>query len=293
MPKEMIIARTVDELRLHTDAWRALKRTVALVPTMGALHAGHLSLVETAREHADEVVVSVFVNPRQFGEGEDFDRYPRDPEGDAEKLRQAGVDLMYLPEVEEMYPPGFATSVRVDGPANAGLEDAFRPGHFEGVATVVAKLLLQSGCHVAVFGEKDYQQLLVVRRMVRDLDIPAKIVAAPTLREADGLAMSSRNAYLSRADRQVAPRLYAVLKETAARIGAGLPPARAEKEARDALEQAGFVVDYVAARQAEDLAPLPAPDQPWKGDPALRLLAAATLGRTRLIDNVAVGMAQS
>ncbi len=288
MAREMIIARTVDELRLHADAWRALKRTIALVPTMGALHAGHLSLVDIARQHADEVIVSVFVNPRQFGEGEDFDRYPRDPEGDAEKLRQAGVDLMFQPPVEAMYPQGFATTVHVEGPARAGLEDVFRPDHFDGVATVVAKLLLQSGCHVAVFGEKDYQQLLVVRQLVRDLDIPARIIAAPTMREADGLAMSSRNAYLSKADRATAPRLYQVLLETAQAIRTGTPPAKAEHAARDALEQAGFVVDYVAARHAGDLSPLPDPHTPWPGDPPLRLLAAARLGRTRLIDNVPV-----
>ncbi len=288
MAREMIIARTVDELRLHTDAWRALKRTVALVPTMGALHAGHLSLVDIARQHADEVVVSVFVNPTQFGRDEDFDRYPRDPEGDAEKLRRAGVDLMFNPPVEEMYPDGFATTVHVEGPAQAGLEDAFRPGHFDGVATVVAKLLLQSGCHVAVFGKKDYQQLLVVRRLVRDLDMPVKIVGAPTLREADGLAMSSRNVYLSKADRATAPRLFQVLTEAAEAIRKGTPPAKAEHAARDALEQAGFVVDYVAARNAENLSPLPDPQQPWTGNPPLRLLAAARLGRTRLLDNVPV-----
>ncbi|WP_038036976.1 pantoate--beta-alanine ligase [Thermopetrobacter sp. TC1] len=281
--KTLKIARTTDELRLHADAWRALKHTIALVPTMGALHEGHLSLVETARRHADVVIVSVFVNPTQFAAGEDYDTYPRDLDGDAEKLRAAGVDLMYAPSVEEMYPQGFATTVHVEGPAKAGLEDAFRPTHFDGVATVVAKLLIQSGCHVAVFGEKDYQQLLVIKQLVRDLDLPVKIVPAPTMREADGLAMSSRNAYLSRADRERAAVLYRALTEAAAAIRNGASLSEACRKGRDMIENAGLIVDYFEARNAETLAPVEDATQ----EP-LRLLVAARLGQVRLIDNIAV-----
>ena len=281
--KTLKIARTTDELRLHADAWRALKHTIALVPTMGALHEGHLSLVETARRHADVVIVSVFVNPTQFAAGEDYDTYPRDLDGDAEKLRAAGVDLMYAPSVEEMYPQGFATTVHVEGPAKAGLEDAFRPTHFDGVATVVAKLLIQSGCHVAVFGEKDYQQLLVIKQLVRDLDLPVKIIPAPTMREADGLAMSSRNAYLSRADRERAAVLYRALTEAAAAIRNGAPLSEACRRGRDMIENAGLIVDYFEARNAETLAPVEDATQ----EP-LRLLVAARLGQVRLIDNIAV-----
>ncbi len=281
--KTLKIARTTDELRLHADAWRALKHTIALVPTMGALHEGHLSLVETARRHADVVIVSVFVNPTQFAAGEDYDTYPRDLDGDAEKLRAAGVDLMYAPSVEEMYPQGFATTVHVEGPAKAGLEDAFRPTHFDGVATVVTKLLIQSGCHVAVFGEKDYQQLLVIKQLVRDLDLPVKIVPAPTMREADGLAMSSRNAYLSRADRERAAVLYRALTEAAAAIRNGASLSEACRRGRDMIENAGLIVDYFEARNAETLAPV----QDATQEP-LRLLVAARLGQVRLIDNIAV-----
>ena len=281
--KTLKIARTTDELRLHADAWRALKHTIALVPTMGALHEGHLSLVETARRHADVVIVSVFVNPTQFAAGEDYDTYPRDLDGDAEKLRAAGVDLMYAPSVEEMYPQGFATTVHVEGPAKAGLEDAFRPTHFDGVATVVAKLLIQSGCHVAVFGEKDYQQLLVIKQLVRDLDLPVKIIPAPTMREADGLAMSSRNAYLSRADRERAAVLYRALTDAAAAIRNGASLSEACRKGRDMIENAGLIVDYFEARNAETLAPVEDATQ----EP-LRLLVAARLGQVRLIDNIAV-----
>jgi len=277
----MEIARTVDELRLHADAWRALKRVVAIVPTMGALHDGHLSLVREARGHADEVIVSIFVNPTQFAPGEDLDAYPRDPEGDLEKLRTVGADLVWMPPVEEMYPDGFATTVHVEGPAKAGLEDAFRPTHFDGVATVVAKLFLQSGADVAVFGEKDYQQLLVVRRMARDLDIRVKVLGAPTMREPDGLAMSSRNAYLSEDERRKAPALWRALNAAAEAILSGTPPETATGAAREDLEAAGFVVDYLEARNAETLAPVADPD----AEP-VRILGAARLGRTRLIDNI-------
>ena len=274
-------ARTVEELRLHADAWRALKRPVALVPTMGALHAGHLALVERAKELADHVVVSIFVNPSQFGPDEDFARYPRQLESDLEKLREVGAELAYTPTVEEMYPDGFATTIRVGGPAEVGLEDAHRPGHFDGVATVVVKLFTQCLPHVAVFGEKDYQQLLVIRRMARDLDLPVKIVGAPTVREADGLALSSRNAYLSSEQRAAAPALHQALNAVADAIRSGADPDAACREQAERLERDGWRVDYLTARDAETLA------APAAGRP-LRLLAAARLGEVRLIDNIAV-----
>ncbi len=277
----MEIARTVDELRLHSDAWRALKRMIAIVPTMGALHEGHLSLIREAHRQADEVIVSIFVNPTQFAPGEDLDAYPRDPEGDLEKLRAAGVDLVWMPSVQEMYPDGFATTIHVEGPAKAGLEDTFRPGHFDGVATVVAKLFLQSGANVAVFGEKDYQQLLVVRRMAWDLDIPVKVTGAPIIRESDGLAMSSRNAYLSEEERRKAPALWRALNAAAEAILSGTAPDQATREARADLETAGFEVDYLEARNAQTLAPIDDPSS----EP-VRILGAARLGRTRLIDNI-------
>ncbi len=281
--KKMELARTVEELRLHTDAWRDLGYVIGLVPTMGALHAGHMALVEEARRHADVVIVSIFVNPLQFGQGEDFDRYPRREEEDLEKLRAARVDLAWLPSEKVMYPEGFATTVRVGGPAKAGLEDAHRPGHFDGVATVVAKLFNQSGAHVAVFGEKDYQQLLVIRRMARDLDMPVNIVAVPTVREDDGLALSSRNAYLAPDQRKLAPRLHEELQRAAESIRKGTAVEAAAFNAREALQEAGFVVDYVEVRNAETLKPVK--DQ--RSEP-LRILAAARLGDVRLIDNIPV-----
>ncbi len=281
--RRMEIARTIDELRLHTRAWRDLGYVLALVPTMGALHAGHLALVEAARQRADVVIASIFVNPAQFGENEDFARYPRDEAGDLEKLRAADIDLAFLPSVEEMYPAGFATSVRVAGPARAGLEDAHRPGHFDGMATVVAKLFIQSGCHIALFGEKDWQQLQVVRRMTHDLDLPVRVVSVPTVREDDGLALSSRNAYLSPEERARAPLLHRALREAARAMRAGTPPEEACAAAEESLRRAGFEVDYVQARQSDSLAPLP---RPLPQRMPVRLLAAARLGNTRLIDNV-------
>ena len=281
--KRMEVARTVEELRLHADAWRKLGHIVALVPTMGALHAGHLALVEEARKHADVVIVSIFVNPLQFGQSEDFDRYPREETKDLEKLREVKADLAWLPAPEIMYPPGFATTVRVGGPAKAGLEDAHRPGHFDGVATVVAKLFNQSGCQVAAFGEKDYQQLLVIRRMTLDLDLPVDIVAVPTVREEDGLALSSRNAYLTEEQRRLAPRLFQELQKAAESIRAGTSVEAAAFNGRQALAQAGFMVDYFEVRNAETLKPVKDQHQ----EP-LRIVAAARLGDVRLIDNVPV-----
>jgi pantoate--beta-alanine ligase len=279
------VVTTVAALRAKVRQWRAAGGAVALAPTMGALHAGHIALVELARSRCARVVVSIFVNPTQFGPGEDFSRYPRTLEADLVKLAGAGVDLVFHPSADEMYPDGFATSVSVDGPAVAGLEDRFRPTHFKGVATVVAKLLSQAQPDVAVFGEKDFQQLAVIRRMARDLDLPVEIVAAPTLREADGLAMSSRNVYLDERQRRFAAHLNQSMEWAARRVRDGEDRAEAVREAAASICGAGFVIDYLELRDAATLAP-PRPDQP----PAeLRLLAAARMGQTRLIDNIAVG----
>lgn len=278
------IARTVADLRAQVGAWRANRERVGFVPTMGALHEGHLSLVRLARERAERVVVSIFVNPTQFGPNEDFATYPRDEARDAELLAAIGCDLLYAPGVAEMYPPGFATTVTVAG-VSEPLDGAARPGHFAGVATVVAKLLLQCGPEVAVFGEKDYQQLQVIRRLVRDLDIPTTILGGPTARAEDGLALSSRNAYLSREERRIAAELNRALAAASEALRAGGQVAEVEREVVERLVRAGFnPVEYVEVRGADDLARLgPGPVQ----GPA-RVLAAARLGRTRLIDNMAV-----
>jgi pantoate--beta-alanine ligase len=277
------IVRDVATLRAMVAAWRAAGERIALVPTMGALHAGHLSLVEEAKRRAGRTVLSIFVNPTQFGPGEDFGSYPRSVARDVEAFAAAGGDLVFAPEVETVYPAGFATTVLVGGPAKAGLEDKFRPKHFAGVATVVAKLFQQCRPDLAIFGEKDYQQLKVVEQMVRDLDLGIEIVAVPTLRAKDGLALSSRNEYLSAQERAQVPLIYTALVRCrdALRNGGAVEPALAA--ARGALEAAGFSVDYIEARQAETLAPITAP-----GAAPIRLLAAARLGTTRLIDNIAV-----
>lgn len=275
-------APTVAELRRIVDGWRRDGLKVALVPTMGALHAGHVSLARLAREHADRVVVSIFVNPTQFGPSEDFGRYPRTLQDDLEALRGVG-DLAFTPAVEAMYPAGFATTISLEGPATAGLEDRFRPTHFAGVATIVAKLLIQAGPDAALFGEKDYQQLKVITRMVADLDLPVNIVPGPTLREEDGLAMSSRNRYLSADERTVAPTIYRVLSTVADHLRGGMAPADATARGRQALAAEGFDVDYLEAREAESLNPIES-----VSPASVRLLAAARLGRTRLIDNIAV-----
>jgi pantoate--beta-alanine ligase len=279
------VVRSIAALRQEVSRWRNAGKTVALVPTMGALHAGHLALVERACALSDRVVVSLFVNPAQFAPNEDFARYPRDEGADAAKLAAARTDLLYAPPLEEIYPPGFAASIDV-GAIAAGQDGRFRPSHFRGVATVVAKLLLQASPDVACFGEKDYQQLQVVKRLVRDLDIPVRIEGVTTVRELDGLALSSRNLYLSRAERAVAPALYRVLGETAERLEAGERAASALADAAAALMRAGFAeLDYVEACDALTLAPLERADRPG------RLLAAAWLGKTRLIDNVPVAPA--
>lgn len=250
---------------------------------MGALHAGHISLVEAARKKAQRVVVSIFVNPIQFAVGEDFGAYPRTFAADVEKLAQAGADACFAPTAQDMYPDGFATTVNLAGPAQAGLEDRFRPTHFAGVATVVAKLLNQAQADFALFGEKDFQQLAVIARMARDLDIPTEILGVATMREADGLAMSSRNVYLSAEQRAIAPELYRALSECAQAVRVGGALTAAVDAARRRVGQAGFVIDYLEARHAESLAPVVSPS-----DEPIRLLSAARLGATRLIDNLAV-----
>lgn len=277
-----IVASTA-ALRALIAPWRAAGQTVGLVPTMGALHPGHISLITLAKAHADRVVASVFVNPTQFGPNEDFSRYPRDPAGDARLLAAGGCDALYLPDAAGMYPPGFATTVTVTGLTD-GLCGAWRPGHFAGVATVVAKLLIQAGADCAVFGEKDFQQLQVIRRLTADLDIPTRILGAPTLRDPDGLAMSSRNRYLSAAQRAVALALPRSLQAVAAAVRAGGDPATAAEDGRAALLAAGFdSVDYLAVVAEATMAPPTGLD-----DGPLRVVAAARLGGTRLIDNLPV-----
>ncbi|MCR9219963.1 MAG: pantoate--beta-alanine ligase [Alphaproteobacteria bacterium] len=277
------VLRTVPDLRTATAQWREAGERIGFVPTMGALHEGHLSLVRQARAASERCIVSLFVNPRQFGPREDFSAYPRDESGDLAKLAAAGVDLAYAPGVEAMYPDGAATSVDV-GALGAMLEGESRPGFFTGVATVVTKLLLQTGADVALFGEKDYQQLQVIRRMVADLDIPTRIVGCETVRDADGLALSSRNAYLSAEERRIAPALHRALQEAAEAVRAGADPDAACARAAERLLASGFqAVDYLAIRDAETLAPV---DREHEG--AKRALGAAKLGGARLIDNIAV-----
>jgi pantoate--beta-alanine ligase len=281
MPRPLDTFRTVRDLRTRTAAWRAVGETIALVPTMGAIHEGHLSLVRLASGLADHVVTSLFVNPLQFGPREDFHAYPRDEARDADVLAGAGSELLYAPDAAEMYPPGFSTRVHV-GDLTEDLCGASRPNHFDGVATVVTKLLLQCAPDKAIFGEKDYQQLLVIKRFVRDLNIPVEIIGGLIAREADGLALSSRNAYLSADERQIAPILHETIQQTAADIAEGRGADDAAEAARFKLEAAGFRVDYVAVRDPETLAHLHGPVT------TARVLAAVHLGKTRLIDNVPV-----
>ena len=277
------VIRAIAPLRAWVSRVRAKGETVALVPTMGALHRGHLALVRLVRRRADRVVVSIFVNPTQFGPTEDFSSYPRTWDADTEALSQLSVDAIWAPNIATMYPDGFATRIVPGGPAVAGLEDKFRPHFFGGVCTVVAKLLLQVAPNFATFGEKDYQQLKVVTAMARDLDIPTKIIGLPTIREKDGLALSSRNAYLSADERTIAPTLYRVLQECAAQLKSGQSLAELLGEAEAEIEGAGFSVDYLEARHAATLAKVAT-----MADGPVRLLVAAKLGRTRLIDNIAV-----
>ena len=274
------IVRTLSELRQLTASWRKAGETSAIIPTMGALHEGHLALVRSGQIRARRTITSIFVNPTQFAPHEDFTRYPRDEAGDVARLASIGCDAVWAPSVEEMYRPGAATRIVPNGAA-LGLETDFRPHFFEGVATVCCKLFTQSQADFAIFGEKDYQQLCVVRQMVRDLDLPIEIVGLETVREADGLAMSSRNRYLSPQERATAVVINRVIVEAAATVKAGGRVDVAEKAGVATLENAGFKVDYVAVRDANTL-------EAWdaKSDHAPRVLAAAWLGKTRLIDNV-------
>jgi pantoate--beta-alanine ligase len=283
MPRSPLIARTVPVLRRAVDDLRARKATVALVPTMGALHDGHVSLVRLAKRRAKKVIVSIFVNPTQFAPTEDFGSYPRTWKSDLEKLTAEAVDLIWHPEIKTMYPDGFATRIAPEGPATVGLEDRFRPHFFGGVATIVGKLFTQCRPDVAIFGEKDFQQLRVVTRMALDLDLGVKVIGAKTVRERDGLAMSSRNVYLSAGERRAAPALYGAMKESAARLKAGSTIADAMAAGSDIIKAAGFALDYFELRHAETLQPVTS-----TSDGSLRILVAAKLGATRLIDNMAV-----
>lgn len=282
--QDVLVVGTAMELRRLSGERRARGQRVALVPTMGALHEGHLSLVRQALDRADQVIVSIFVNPTQFAPGEDLAAYPRTFDADCAAIATVSSRaIVFAPQPQEMYPPGFSTTVDLGGPARVGLEDRFRPTHFAGVATVVAKLLIQANADVALFGEKDFQQLKVVTRMARDLDIATEIVGCATVRETDGLAMSSRNRYLSAEDRRLAVHVPETLKDTGAAIRRGMATDEACAEGRRRLEAAGFSVDYLEARHAETLAVVKdGMTQP------LRLLVAAKIGTTRLIDNMAV-----
>jgi pantoate--beta-alanine ligase len=283
MSRPPIVVRTLPALRGALDGLRARKATLAMVPTMGALHDGHLSLVRLAKRRASKVVVSIFVNPAQFAPTEDFGAYPRTWKADMAKLAAEGVDLVWNPDVKIMYPPGFATRIITEGPAIAGLEDRFRPHFFGGVATVVAKLFAQCRPDLALFGEKDFQQLKVVTRMTADLNLGVKVAGVPTVRERDGLAMSSRNVYLAPDERAAAPALYRAMKATAKRLKAGDDMEAALAGAAAMIAEAGFALDYFEARHAETLASVASVK-----DGPVRLLVAAKIGKTRLIDNVGV-----
>ena len=277
------ILRTVPSLRRALEPYRKAGASIALVPTMGALHRGHMALIREARRRAKRVVVSIFVNPTQFAPHEDFASYPRSFATDLKALRAEKIDAVWAPAVEAMYPDGFATRLAPEGPAKAGLEDEYRPHFFGGVATVVAKLFTQVSPNFAFFGQKDYQQLRVVTQIAKDFDLPVKVIGVPTVREPDGLALSSRNVYLSSAERAVAPMLYKVLKGCASRIKSGEKIDRVLNVGRIEVDLAGFSLDYLEARHALTLAPVVS-----LNEGPVRLLIAARLGKTRLIDNVAV-----
>jgi pantoate--beta-alanine ligase len=283
MPRSPTIVRTLPALRRALDGLRGTKGTLGLIPTMGALHDGHVSLVRLAKRRAAKVVVSIFVNPAQFAPAEDFSSYPRTWKADVAKLAVEGVDLIWNPDVKTMYPQGFATKILTEGPATAGLEDRIRPHFFGGVATVVGKLFTQCRPDVALFGEKDFQQLRVVAQMARDLDLGVRVIGAPTVRERDGLAMSSRNVYLSPEQRRIAPALYRAMKETAKRLRGGDDLEAAMAAGTELINAAGFAPDYFEARDARTLAPV----KSVKEGP-IRLLVAAKIGGTRLIDNIGV-----
>ncbi len=273
---------TVAAIRALVGQWRQEGQTIALVPTMGALHEGHLSLVRQAKQQAKRVVVSIFVNPTQFAPNEDFSSYPRQLQCDLDLLATVGIDAVFTPDAGVMYPAGFSTTISMVGPATVGLEDASRPVFFNGVATVVAKLLIQVAPDLAIFGEKDFQQLAVIKQLVLDLDLPVTVQGGPTMREADGLAMSSRNVYLSTAERALAPRLYRSMNGVKDGIAAGQSVPSLIRAAKTELEQVGFTIDYLVLRDASTLAE-------WHGRSQGRLLVAAWLGKTRLIDNIGIG----
>ena len=283
MSRNPMVARTVPALRRALEGLRARKASVALVPTMGALHDGHVSLVRLAKKRAAKVVVSIFVNPTQFAPSEDFGSYPRTWKVDVAKLADERVELIWHPDVKTMYPEEFSTRIAPEGPATVGLEDRFRPHFFGGVATVVGKLFTQVRPDVAIFGEKDFQQLRVVTQMARDLDLGVKVIGSKTVRERDGLAMSSRNVYLSAEERRIAPTLHKAMKESAARIRAGEDVAAAAAAGAETIRNAGFALDYLEARHAQTLAPIAS-----LREGPIRMLVAARLGTPRLIDNIAV-----
>jgi pantoate--beta-alanine ligase len=283
MSRSPLIVRTIPTLRRTLDNFRAKKATLALVPTMGALHDGHVSLVRLAKRRAKKVIVSIFVNPTQFAPTEDFGSYPRTWKADVAKLAAEDVDLIWNPDVKTMYPVGFATRILTEGPATANLEDRFRPHFFGGVATVVGKLFTQCRPDFAIFGEKDFQQLRVVTRMAGDLDLGVKVVGSRTVRERDGLAMSSRNVYLTLEERQTATILYRAMKQSAARLRAGDNAEAVMAGGAEMIAGAGFALDYFEVRHAETLAPIAS-----LKDGPMRILVAAKIGKTRLIDNIGV-----
>jgi pantoate--beta-alanine ligase len=283
MSRSPMIVRTVPALRRALDSLRAKKATTALVPTMGALHDGHVSLVRLAKRRAAKVIVSIFVNPTQFAPSEDFSSYPRTWKADVGKLAAESVDLIWNPDVKTMYPDGFATRILTEGPATMGLEDRFRPHFFGGVTTVVGKLFTQVRPDFAIFGEKDFQQLRVVTRMAGDLDLGVRVIGSKTVRERDGLAMSSRNVYLSPEHRLMAPELYRAMQESARRLRAGDDIEAAMAGGAELVTGAGFSLDYFEVRHAETLAPIASAK-----DGPMRILVAAKIGKTRLIDNIAV-----
>jgi len=282
MPLTLKTVSTIEALRFQVNAWKMQGLRTALVPTMGALHEGHLELARKGVRLADRVVVTIFVNPKQFGPNEDLATYPRDIQTDLDMLAEVGTHLVFVPEGDEIYPPGFSTKVLLEGPALAGLEDRFRPDFFGGVTTVVAKLFNMAGCDYAMFGEKDYQQLMVVTQMARDLNIPTAVIPVETVRNDAGLALSSRNAYLSKKELGLAPLMNKMLCQAASDINNGMAPGTAALNAGSALTKAGFKLDYFEARHANTLATINAPSDP------VRLLAAGWLGKTRLLDNIPV-----
>ncbi|VAV88130.1 Pantoate--beta-alanine ligase [hydrothermal vent metagenome] len=282
MPLSLNTVSTIEALRFQVNAWKMQGLRTALVPTMGALHEGHLELVRKGVRLADRVVVTIFINPKQFSPNEDLATYPRDIQGDLDMLAQVGAHLVFVPDGDEVYPPGFTSKVLLEGPALAGLEDRFRPDFFGGVTTVVAKLFNMANCDYAMFGEKDYQQLMVVTQMARDLNIPTTVIPVETVRGPGGLALSSRNAYLNKQELELAPEMNRLLHVAANDIRNGIETELATQKAGKVLSTAGFKLDYLEARHANTLAKLKAPSDP------IRLLAAGWLGKTRLLDNIPV-----